>query len=262
MFTLACAFHNTDRLLERTLPLALRSLTQPTRHEFEVLLVADRSPDETVARLLPRLAEFGVDEFRFRRTNRLSYPGLGSNNFHANNFTTTRPYLVSFTDDSFIWKTDETFDVLDAMAGIFERHPAVTLINKVDDHDEWDSPLIDLGPEIENGVRSVNRVIDQLIAYDTGRFAPVARQFGAWDRETFSGDMGIQYHWEHLASHVGRTAGRKIARPETWPLRVRHCDLRLDSGSIHGTQDEDVKLKCFDNLLRSQGLNKHSGPAD
>ncbi|ASW57182.1 hypothetical protein [Plantactinospora sp. KBS50] len=258
LFTLACAFHETDRLLARTLPLALRSLTQPTRHEFEVVLVADRSSDAKVADLLPRLAEYGVDEFRFRRTNKIAYPGLGSNNFHANNFSITRPYLVTFTDDSFIWKTDETFDVLDAMVRIFERHPEVTLINKVDDHEEWDSPLIDLGPAIEPGVRSVNRAIDQLIAYDTRRFEPVARQFGAWDAETFSGDMGFRYHWENLASHVGRTAGRRIARPETWPLRVRHCDLRLDPGSIHGTQDEDVKLKCFDNLLHSQGTSKHS----
>ena len=258
LFTLACAFHDTERLLERALPLAIRSLTQPTKHDFEVLLVADRSTDEAVARLLPRLAEYGVDELRFRRTDRHSYPGFGSNNFHANHFPTNRPYLVSFTDDSFIWKTDETFDVLDAMVGIFQRHPEVTLINKVDDHDEWDSPLVDVGPEIEPGVRSVNRVIDQLLAYDTQRFEPAARQFGAWERETFRQDMGFKYQWEDLATHVGRTGGRRIARPETWPLRVRHCDLRLDPGSLHGTQDEDVKLKCFDNLLRSEGLRKHS----
>ncbi|MGI5212753.1 glycosyltransferase family A protein [Plantactinospora sp. CA-290183] len=257
-FTLACAFHNTERLLERTLPLAVRSLTQPTRHDFEVILVADRATDEAVARLLPRLSEFGVDELRFRRTDRHSFAGLGSNNFHANNFTTVNPYLVSFTDDSFIWKSDETFDVLDAMAGIFERHPEVTLINKVDDHEEWDTPLIDVGPEIEPDVRSVNRAIDQLIAYNTRQFEPAARQFGAWERNTFNGDMGFEYQWESLATHVGRSCGRRIARPERWPLRVQHCDLRLDPGSMHGTQDEDVKLKCFDNLLRSAGLDKHS----
>jgi hypothetical protein len=257
-FTIACAFHDTERLLDRTLPLAIRSLTQPTRHEYEVILVADRSTDEAVSRLLPKLDAYGVDELRFRRTDRHSFPGLGSNNFHATQFTAHRPYLVVFTDDSFIWKTDETFDVLDAMLGIFERHPEVTIVNKVDDHEEWDAPLVDLGPEIEPGVRSVNRAIDQLMAYDTQRFEPVARQFGAWERQTFSGDMGLRYHWEHLASQVARTNGRKIARPEHWPLRVRHCDLRLDPGSLHGTQDEDVKLKCFANLLRSEGLDKQS----
>ena len=256
-FTLACAFHDTERLLDRTLPLAIRSLTQPTRHEFEVILVADRSTSEAASRLLPRLDEYGVDELRFRRTNRHSFPGLGSNNFHANNFPCHRPYLISFTDDSFIWKTDEAFDVLDAMAGIFQRHPEVTLINKVDDHAEWDTPLIDLGPEIEPGVRSVNRAIDQLIAYDTQRFAPVARQFGAWERRTYGGDMGFDYQWESLVSHVATSCGRKIARPEDWPLRVQHCDLRPD-GSMHGTKDEDVKLKCFDSLRRSHGLDKHS----
>ncbi|MCX5416149.1 glycosyltransferase family A protein [Streptomyces sp. NBC_00059] len=255
-FTLACAFHDTERLLEKTLPLAIRSITRPTRHDFEVILVADRATDDAVARLLPRLEEFGVDELRFRRTDRNSFAGLPSNNFHGNNFTVTNPYLIVFTDDSFIWKTDENFDVLDATARLFEQNPEVTLLSKVDDHEEWDSPLIDVGPEIEPGVRSVNRVVDQFMAYDTRRFEPVARRFGAWDRDVFTGKMGFEYHWEALASHVGRTGGRSIAWPGQWPLRVRHCDLRFNAGSMHGTQDEDIKLTCFERLLESEGLHK------
>jgi hypothetical protein len=257
-FSIICAFHSTERLLDQTLPLAIRSLTQPTAHEFEVVLVADRAPDDAVGRLLPKLDAYGVDELRFRREGRHSFPGLGSNNFHACQFTTTRPYIVSFTDDSFIWKTDDDFDVLDSIAGIFQRNPAVTLISKVDDHDEWNMPVVDVGPEIEPGVRSVNRVVDQLIAYDTRRFEPTATRFGAWERDTYDGRMGFTYNWEDLASHVGRTGGRQIGRPEHWPLRVQHCDLRLVPGSMHGTQDEDVKLKCFDSLLRSDGLVKRS----
>jgi hypothetical protein len=256
LFSIICAFHSSERLLDRTLPLAIRSLTRPTRHDYEVILVADRSQESAVAQLLPKLDAYGVDELRFRRDGEQSVPGLGSNNFHAHQFTTTRPYLVSFTDDSFIWKTDDDFDVLDAMAGIFTRNAAVTLISKVDDNEEWNVPILDAGPEVEPGVRSVNRVIDQLVAYDTARFQPAAKEFGAWRKETFDGRMGFDYNWEDLATHVGRTGGRQIARPETWPLRVRHCDLRLVPGSMHGTQDEDVKLKCFDALLRSEGLVK------
>lgn len=255
-FTLACAFHSTDRLLERTLPLAIKALTRPTRHDFEIILVADRSSEETVSRVLPRLAELGVDEFRWRRTDRNSFTGLGSNNFHGNHFQTSNPYLITFTDDSFFWKTDDSFDVLDSVARIFERNPKVVVVSKVDDHEEWDTPMTDVGPEIEPGLRSVNRVVDQLLAYDTRRFEPVARRFGAWDRDVFAGDMGFHYHWENLVSHVGRTGGRKIAWPQYWPLHVRHCDLRLSSGSMHGTQDEDVKLKCFQYLLESEGLCK------
>jgi hypothetical protein len=255
-FTLACAFHSTERLLEKTLPLAIRSLTQHTRHDYEVILVADRASDEAVARLLPQLEGFGVDELRFRRTDRHSFSGLPSNNFHANHFTTANPYLITFTDDSFIWKTDGDFDVLDAVAGVFERNPEVVIISKVDDHEEWDAPLVDVGPDIEDGVRSVSRVVDQLIAYDTRRFEPVARRFGAWERDIFAGQIGFEYHWENLVGHVGRTGGRKIAWPDAWPLRVRHCDLRMTSGSMHGTQDEDVKMKCFEYLMQSEGLVK------
>ncbi|MEU7717074.1 hypothetical protein [Streptomyces tibetensis] len=255
-FTLACAFHNTERLLGRTLPLAIRSLTYPTRHDFEVILVAERASEDVVARLVPRLADLGVDELRWRRTDRNSFSGAPSNNFHGNHFTTTSPYLITFTDDTFIHKTDEDFDVLDATAQIFEANPEVALISKVDDHEEWDWPLEDVGPEIEPGVRSVNRVVDQLIAYDTARFAPVARRLGAFHRDTFVSHAGFEYQWENLASHVGTSGNRKIAYPERWPLRVRHSDLRNQPGSMHGTQDEDVKLKCFERLMESQGLTK------
>jgi hypothetical protein len=255
-FTLACAFHNTERLLDKTLPLAIRSLTYPTRHDFEVVLVAERASEDVVTRLLPRLTDLGVDELRWRRTDRNSFSGAPSNNFHGNHFTTTSPYLITFTDDTFIHKTDEDFDVLDATTRIFERNPEVALISKVDDHEEWDWPLEDVGPEIEPGVRSVNRVVDQLIAYDTARFAPVARRLGAFHRDTFVSHAGFEYQWENLASHVGTSGDRRIAYPEWWPLRVRHSDLRNQPGSMHGTQDEDVKLKCFERLMESRGLTK------
>lgn len=256
-FTIACAFHDTSRLLERTLPLAIRSLTRPTRHQFEIVLVADRARDDVVARLLPRLDDLGVDELRFRRTHHHAFSGSPSNNFHGNTFVTTKPYLITFTDDTFISKSDEHFDVLDATVGIFERNPQVVLVSKVDDHDEWDWPLVDVAPELEPGVRSVNRVVDQLIAYDTRRFAPVAERLGAWQRDTYVSRADGEYQWENLASHVGTTGGRAIAYPETWPLRVRHADLRIQPGSMHGTQDEEVKIKCFDRLLESDGILKN-----
>ncbi|HEX8108925.1 MAG TPA: hypothetical protein VF516_14435 [Kofleriaceae bacterium] len=255
-FTLACAFHSTSRLLERILPQAIRALTVPTRHDFEVVLVADRSRADVVAALLPRLDELGVDELRFRRTRRHSFSGAPSNNFHANHFITTNPYLITFTDDTFVAKTDPEFDVLDAIASLFEHHPELVLVSKVDDHDEWDRPLVDVGPELEPGIRSVNRAVDQLIAYDTARFLPIARRFGAFHRDTFVSQPGFEYQWENMVSHAGTTGGRKIAYPERWPLRVRHADLRIEHGSMHGTGNEDVKLQCFARLLETQGLEK------
>jgi len=221
-----------------------------------VVLVADRSSDDMAAGLLPRLAGLGVDELRFRRTSKHAFSGAPSNNFHANHFTTTNPYLVTFTDDTFAWKTDDEFDVLDAIARIFQQHPEVVLVSKVDDHEEWDWPLTDVGPPLEPGVRSVNRVVDQLIAYDTRRFGPPAAELGAWQRDTYTGQRGAEYQWENLAAVVGTTGGRKIAYPQRWPLRVRHSDLRNEPGSMHGTQDEDVKLKCFARLMETTGTGK------
>lgn len=255
-FTIACAFHDTPKLLEYTLPLAIKSLTVPTKHEFEIVLVAERSTDDIVSKLLPKIHDFGIDELRFRCTNNHSFSGAPSNNFHCNHFKTTNPYLLTFTDDTFIFKTNPEFDVLDSIVNIFNNHPEVSIISKVDDHEEWDNPLTDNGPEIESGIRSVNRVVDQLIAYDTSRFFPIAQKLGAWNRDTYVSAVGFEYQWENLASHVGTTGGRKIAYPGVWPLRVRHCDLRNQPGSMHGTQNEEVKLKCFEELLKSEGLKK------
>ena len=255
-FTLACAFHKTDRLLELILPQAIKALTYPTRHEFEVVLVADRSPEDVVARLLPRLDELGVDELRYRRSEKHAYGGAPSNNFHAHNFEMKNPYLISFTDDTFVWKTDPEFDVLDALVRIFEDHPRVVMTTKVDDHEEWDRPLLDLGPQLEPGLRSVNRAVDQLIAYSTWRVEPTLRRFGGFEQDVFTSQHGFEYQWENLVSHAGTTGGRAIAFPDGWPLRVRHCDLRLDPGSMHGTGDEEIKLKCFDRLVATEGRDK------
>jgi hypothetical protein len=255
-FTIACAFHDTQRLLARTLPLAVESLTRPTRHDYDVILVADRAAADTVAGLLPHLAELGVDELRYRRSGRNAFSGAPSNNFHANHFTTTSPYLVTFTDDTFLWKVDKEFDVLDALHDVFTNHHDVAMVSKVDDHDEWDHPLVDAGPALAPGLRSVNRVVDQLIAYDTARFHAPATRLGAWQRSTYGRRDGAEYQWENLASEVGTTGGRQICYPEAWPLRVRHSDLRTESGSMHGSQDEDVKLKVFQRLLDTEGRAK------
>lgn len=99
-------------------------------------------------------------------------------------------------------------------------------------------------------------MVDQLIAYDTACFAPMARRLGAFHRDTFVSREGSEYQWENLASHVGTSGDRKIAYPRRWPLRVRHSDLRNQPGSMHGTQDEDVKLTCFERLTESEGLTK------
>lgn len=255
-FTLLCTFHNSARLLEKTLPLAMRSLTQPTRHEFEVIVVADGSSEDTVRALVPRLKDLGVDELRYRRRDRHVFSGVPSNNLHPNHLKATSPYVVSFTDDAFIWKSDEDFDVLDAATRLFEAHRQVVVVSKVDDNDEWVVPLSDVGPEIEPGIRSVNRVVDHLIVYDTSRFVPVAYRFGAWDREIYVDRDDFQYQWEDLVSHVATTGDRKIAYAASWPLRVFHCDLRVAPGSMYCTQDEDVKLGCFDRLVETAGATK------
>jgi len=140
------------------------------------------------------------------------------------------------------------FDVLGACRALFERHPTVPVLGKVDDHDNWVWRLGDIGEPMEAGVRSVNRVSTHFIAYDVGRFVPVARRFGGFDLDVFIDREDLSYNWEDLVSHVGTTGGRQIAFPEVWPLKVFHCDEKVASGSMYHTQDPAVKQRVLGEL--------------
>jgi len=259
--TIQCAFHSTDRLLRLTLPRAIRSLTVPTKHDFEVVLVADRSTDAVVHDLIQEIRSLGVDEIRYRASSRHAFSGAPSNNFHGNQFNSNSRYLVSFTDDTFFFKREPGFDVLDAAIGAFEAVPNLAVLSKVDDFDEWDFPLVDVEPQLQDGLRLVNRAVDQFLLYDTERFGPAARSAGAWDRAQYGKRDGGEFQWENMVSSVATSNGWAIGFPEGWPLVVRHCDLRQTPGSMHGTQDEEVKLTVYRNLVRSDGSTKVSPTA-
>jgi len=123
-------------------------------------------------------------------------------------------------------RDDDSFDVLAACRQLFERHPDVPVLSKVNDYDTWSWKLADRGPPIEPGVRSVNRLSTHFIAYDVARFVPVAERFGGFDLDVFIDRLDLSYNWEDLVSHVGVTGDRRIAFPEPWPLDVYHCDRK------------------------------------
>jgi Glycosyl transferase family 2 len=245
---IAFLFHSDLDLFARTLPRCVEALTASTTETFEVVLLGDGTPDEVAAQLPKLLDEWGVDEVQLRSRRRHVASGDASNNGHRRFFPVRSPYLIVVEDDVVMYRTEQSFDVLASCRTLFEQHRDVPVLSKVNDHDQWSWKLLDIGPEIEPGVRSVSRLSTHFIAYDVARFAPVAERFGGFDLDVFIDRDDRSYNWEDLVSHVGTTGGRRIAFPESWPLDVYHCDRKVEPGSMYHTQRPEVKAEVLARL--------------
>lgn len=247
-FRIVFLFHRDLALLSRTLPRCLDAFTAGTSESFEVLVHCDGTPADVAAHM-PALAErWGVDEVRLRSRTRFVASGDGSNNGHQRIMTRAVPYLLVLEDDVVAYRTDPAFDPLAAIAACFERHRDVPVWSTVADYEQWSWRLRDLGEPVEPGVRSTNRLSTHCIAYDTQRFLTAAARFGGFEREVFIDRPDHSYNWEDLVSHVATTGGRRIAFAEGWPLRVFHCDRKVEDGSMYHTQDPAIKASILSEL--------------
>jgi hypothetical protein len=246
-------FHADLRLFSRTLPRCLEALAAPSSEPYEVVVFADGTPPDVATQLVGELESWGVDELRIRRRSRYVASGDPSNNGHRRLFEGRSPYVAVVEDDVVMYRTSPDFDVLAACRSLFERHPQVTAISKVNDHDQWSWGLEDVGPHLEPGVRSVNRLSTHFVAYDVARFLDTAERFGAFEPDVFIDRSDLSYNWEDLVSHVGTTGGRCIAHPESWPLDVYHCDRKVGPGSKYHTQQPAVKAEILAELDERYG---------
>jgi hypothetical protein len=155
MWRIAFLFHADLGLLSTTLPRCLEALTASTTESYDVVLLADGTPEDVAAELPSRMKHWGVDEVRLRRRDRHVASGDPSNNGHCRFFPGSTPYLIVVEDDVVMYRTECSFDVLMACRELFERHPDVPVLSKMNDYDKWSWRLADRGPAIEVGVRSV-----------------------------------------------------------------------------------------------------------
>jgi len=132
-FRIGFLFHADLALLERTLPRCLEALTSGTAETYEVVVWCDGTPPEAARQLPERAAAWGIDELVLRRRERFVASGDASNNGHHRFFPTSSPYLIVIEDDVVMYRTEPSFDVLAACRALFERHPQVPVLCKVDD---------------------------------------------------------------------------------------------------------------------------------
>jgi hypothetical protein len=247
-FQIAFLFHDNLDLLARVLPRCLDALCRGTNESYEVVLHCDGTPSDVVARLPALVAQWGVDEMRYRRRARFVSSGDPGTNGHRRLFTTRSPYLIIIEADVVAYRTEASFDPLRQIRRVFEQHADVPVLCTVADSWQWSWKLSDLGEPIEPGVRSVNRVSGHLCAYAMDRFMPVAETFGAFDLDVFIDRDDFSYNWEDLTSHVGTSGGRRIAFPDGWPLHVFHCDRKVSPDSMYHTHDPGIRMAVLDEL--------------
>ena len=247
-FQIAFLFHDNLELLARVLPRCLDALTADTTESYEVILHCDGTPPEIASKLPALAGQWGVDEIRYRRRARFVSSGDPSTNGHRRLFITRSPYLIVIEGDVVAFRTEASFDPLQQIRRLFERHDDVPILCTVADSWQWTWKLIDLGTPIEPGVRSTNRVSGHFCAYAMDRFMPVAASFGAFDLDLFIDRDDLSYNWEDLVSHIGTTGGRRIAFPDGWPLQVFHCDRKIDSDSMYHTHDPQIRMSVLDEL--------------
>jgi glycosyltransferase involved in cell wall biosynthesis len=240
-FSVIVICHNEIELLRRTLPINLNSLRVGTSRTFDVILLIDGAESAPVGELIELAHSNGVDEVRLRRRVRNCATGDPSNNGHIQAFSDRTRFLLSLESDVALFRIDPSFDILDACAQFFERHPGRPLIHRMDDHDEWVWKLERSGPDIEPGVWSVNRLASHFLVYDTqaARKHLPSPNLGAYH------DSPDRWHnfEDDLSLRLAEPQGPGIAAPFGWPIRVYHCDRKIAAGSVHYSKSTAEKLQ-------------------
>jgi hypothetical protein len=242
-FTITIICHADLAILRRTLPINLRSLCESTCRTFDVVLMVDGAETAPLGALLDLAREHGIDEVRLRNRARNCASGDPSNNGNVHALTNRTRYLLTLESDVVLFRTEPSFDILDACAQFFDRHPQLPLLQRMDDHQEWIWKLERVAPDIEAGVWSVNRVSTHFLVYNTQAVSRLWQpRLGAFH------DSHDSWHnvEDDLSKVFAAPGGPGIATPFGWPMRAYHCDRKITPDSVHYCKSPDVKLERLD----------------
>lgn len=244
-FTIAFILHSEFELITRTVPHNIRQLTESTDEDFDIVMVVDGFKEEEALKMLKAASSWGVDEVRFRKRNRNCATGDPSNNGHYHLLSDKTQYLVSFEGDVALFKHKKSLDVLKAFKGLFQRHPELVLATKMSDHACWKWKLRKVGPEIEPGIWSVNRVASHFLVYNMYNYRRIVKP----KHDIFHEHKGEYYNYEDFLSHQFRyPLGYGIAYMDELPISVFHCDRKIAPDSEFYRRDLREKIKIFCDL--------------
>jgi hypothetical protein len=253
-FTIAFIVHTGHEIMSLTIPQNIEALCGYTCERFDLILIADGVTNHADRCKLLRAADsWGIDEVRFRSRRHNCAGGDPSNNGHFHTLSLKTPYLMTLEEDVVIFLQDRTFDVLAEFRALFDRHPRLALATRMDDSDCWVWKLEQSGPDIEPGVKSVNRVASHFLTYATGRMAGFLRS-ASYCPEVFYDQSKNWFNYEDLISATfAEPAGPGIAFVQKFPIRVFHCDLKVAEGSPYYTKELTAKVGSFHARKREAG---------
>lgn len=246
-FTIAYLIHSDLPLLDRVIPTTLDALCATTTRSYDLLLVIDGAESAPVDQIMERAhMEWGFDEVRVRWRTRHRASGDKTNNIHTHLITDKTRFLVSVEGDVAAFRTEREVDVLDWIARTFDSCPDLAIAQRLDDHDCWQWQLEDAGPPISEGIRSVNRVASHFLAYDVHRFRDTIGMAGI-PGDQFFDDGERWFNYEDWLSHTfARPRGPGIGYLDELPLRIYHCDRKIEPGSAHYRRDLATRLEVFE----------------
>jgi len=254
-FTIGFICHNDFDLLEKTIPQNLHAICKDTKESYDVILVVDGAEGIDPSRFLDSVPRWGIDEVRFRWRLRNCAGGDPSNNGHLHILSNKTPYLLTLEGDVVLFKTDSSFDILAEFRALFERHENLALATCMDDYDCWVWKLKDVGPAFELGVQSVNRLSSHFLVYNTERFCKYFIGNKRLSPDLFYEDSKGWFNYEDLLSTTfAYPAGPGIAFVKAFPIKVYHCDIKVEPGSVDYTKDLQIKINEFER--RKQELKK------
>jgi hypothetical protein len=245
-FTVVFLVHGPIELLDRTVPTTIEALTARTRRTVDLVLAIDGAETAPVDALLERAPRWGIDEVRLRRRDRNVAGGDPSNNGHAHLVPGKGRFLITVEGDVVAFRAGEG-DPLAFVAETFDRTPELALATRIDDHDCWREPLLDVGSPLAPGVRSVNRVASHFLVYDLPRALPVIWAAGGVPASSFHDSDEAWFNYEDWLSRTfAAPAGPGIGYLSELPVRVFHCDEKTAPGAATYTRSLDVRLRVFE----------------
>ncbi|WP_213451196.1 hypothetical protein [Rhizomonospora bruguierae] len=245
-FTIGFLVHATVPLLERTIPTTIKTLTAGSKRTFDLVLAIDGAERAPVDELLGLAGRWGFDEVRLRWRSRHVSGGDPSNNGHANWLPGKGRYFIGIDGDVVAFRTGDG-DVLDLLAACFDACPGLALATRIDDHDCWQWPLVEVAPPMAPGIRSVNRVASHFLVYDLPRATDVMWSAGGPPADRFHDSPESWFNYEDwLSQTFAAPTGPGIGYLDHLPIAVFHCDEKVAPGASMYSRDLDVRLRVFE----------------
>lgn len=247
-FQIISIVSNELDLLKVTLPTSVNALTQNSDYKYEVVLHVDGATKDSIKKIIKMYDKLNIDEVRIRNKKNKEFicPGDPSNNSHFHALSNKCDYTIEIESDVVAVLSRGDYDALGEIVAFFDRNPKACLLSSVIDHDCWVWKLKDVGHPLEKNARSVNRISSHFLVYHNQRFLDFAERSGIYDFSQYTNN----FNYEDVISKAFTDNNVPLVFLDNWAIKVRHCDEKLHTGSLHYKRDPKVKMKIAKETIK------------